>query len=91
MMTRFEFRIASAEMERFESTVAECHRRGDDLATRLGRPVGVYAFNEIFNRWDFLGTYRGWHLFSDSSGDERVIKQDYSGLFAKEERKEVAV
>ena len=35
-----------------------------------------------------MGVYRGHHLFTDSFGDDRRIKDDYSGMTAP--RKEVA-
>ncbi|MBR1803462.1 MAG: hypothetical protein IJ775_00960 [Muribaculaceae bacterium] len=63
--------------DRFTGTCSECHRKGDELATRLG-DVECYAYNEPLNQWQKMGTYRGHYVFTDSFGDDRRIKWDYS-------------
>ena len=85
----FELRKGTQVLEHFEGTCPECHRKGDDLATRLGS-VECYAFNEPLNQWQKMGTYRGHYVFTDSFGDDRRIKDDYSGMTAMP-GKEVAV
>ena len=78
---KFELRINRTVLDSFEATCPECHRRADELATRLGS-VECYAYNEPLNKWQKLGTYRGLHVFTDSFGDDRRIKDDYSGMTA---------
>ena len=91
---KFELRYDGKRIDGFEGSCPECHRRGDEQATsllELGHEHGVecFAYNEPLNRWDKMGVYRGHHVFTSSFGEDRVIKQDYSGMFAKTDRKEV--
>ena len=85
----FEFRKGSQVLDHFKATCTECHRKGDTLATRIGS-VECFAFNEPLNRWDKIGVYRGNYVFTDSWGEDRRMKWDYSGM-APMSRKEVAV
>ena len=77
-----ELRIDGGDVRRIEGSRTETHRRGDSLATDLKRDVKCYAYNDMLRRWDFLGTYRGNKVFTDSFGDDRRIKDDYSGMTA---------
>lgn len=78
---KFQLRVNSVVLDSFTGTCPECHRRGDALATRLG-DIACYAFNEPLDQWQKMGTYRGLHVFTDSFGDDRRIKDDYSGMTA---------
>lgn len=64
----------------FESDFNECRRRGDELATKLERPLRLKAYNEDLRRWDSLGVFRGNRQYTDSFGDDRVFNNDYSGF-----------
>ena len=66
----FELRINQTVMDSFTATCPECHRRADEMATRLG-DIDCYAYNQPLAKWERMGTYHG------------IIKQDYSGMFAK--------
>lgn len=78
---KFELRINRTVMDAFEATCPECHRRADALATRLG-DVECYAYNEALEQWQKMGVYRGLQVFTDGFGDDRRIKDDYSGMTA---------
>lgn len=66
--------------ERFYGTSQECHRRGDEMATRMRVGVECYAFNKPMNQWQKMGTYRGHYVFTDSFGEDRRMKFDYSSM-----------
>ena len=91
---KFELRKGTQVLDHFEGTCPECHRKGDDLATSLlevdqDHGVECYAFNEPLNKWQRMGVYRGNHVFTDSFGDDRRMKFDYTGMAPM--GKEVAV
>ena len=73
--------------DRFTATCSECHRKADELATRIG-DVECYAYNEPLRQWQKMGVYRGHYVFTDSFGDDHRIKGDYGGMTAM--RKEVS-
>ncbi|MBO4871572.1 MAG: hypothetical protein J5565_06290 [Muribaculaceae bacterium] len=75
----FEFRKGTQVLDHFNATCTECHRKGDELATRVGS-VECYAFNEPLEQWQKMGVYRGNRVFTDSFGEDRSIKWDYSGM-----------
>lgn len=87
-MRKFELRRDGRIVATFEAAFTECHRRGDELATRLG-DVECYVYNAVIRQWEKMGVYHGQRRFTDSFGEDCVLKHDYSGMFLKPERKEV--
>ena len=76
----FELRIAGVVIDRFDATFDEVRQRGDIAATRRGRPIECYCYNDAVHRWDFLGTYQGKHRYTSSFGEDRLISDDYKSM-----------
>lgn len=77
-----ELRIGGQVVQRIEAERSESHRLGDALATERHTDVECYAYNDALYKWQKMGTYRGNRVFTDSFGDDRLLKEDYSGMTA---------
>ena len=76
------------EVDRFSGDMTYSRRRGNHLATALGKPVDMYCFNGELRRWEHLATYHGhMEVTTAIDGRRRRLAPDFSGM---EPRKEVS-
>lgn len=73
-----------------ECTFEEIRRMADTMATSQQRRLTVQAFNQLVNKWDYLGVFLGNRQFQNWDGDRWTINKDYKGMTRLTARKEVA-
>ena len=84
---KFELRRGFNLEDHFTATFEEARRRGDRLASRLGR-TRLYAYNDKLLQWEMLGTFLGHMRYVNKWRDMCIINSDYTGLVKAEKAKE---